>query len=952
MKYIVIFLLALISNLVVAQSQEGPIETVVKYVKPYTHKTVDNNLLVKAYINDNDFHKIALEDGYKSQIKKVNDTSWLWLPAIGKAQNIKIYHSKGKYTEQLFTPLVPEDWDFFKEGTFHIISSSHQDIAWMDTPAVCRHDRVNEIIAPALDMMKTDKDFHFGMEQTLNLKEFIEDFPDRKKEVIQRANEGRFSWGATYNQPYEGMQTGEQLIREMYFGRLWLKNNFEGNDVLTAFNTDVPGRTLQLPQILAKSGVENLFVSRMKEGFFDWYSPDGSSIPTYSPGNYGWAAIFYKLFEEDAIESMHLLHSRVKMWSEYYKEHNLPPHFAIVISNDGVGPANYSEIVKQWNIIIATTGAKIPALKHSTVTSFMNEVKKPNAKFDKVEGERPNIWSYIHGPGHHKAITASRKSGRMLPSAEIFSTIDALLKGSFADYPKEDLDNAFEESIYPDHGWGGKNGDVTDSIFRAKLEFAADESDRLINLSLNSISKNVQTKHDNAIIVYNDLSWERNGTASIEVKNNGLHYYVVDEEGKVVPSQMSINKSKKILEFEAGNVPSIGYQTYYLKQGNKKQMVEKTVSPNSLENNFYSLRLGNGGITYLYDRSLSKEVIKSTRFSGGDVLTMGYHGNGAGEFTQMTKPTMDGYDKTSSHTSQWKIVSDGALFTQFKNEMAFEHAQIIQYIKVYHHIKKIDFSIDILNWDGTHNREFRFALPLNMENATIKYEVPLAIAEVGKSEMKKAPKGWAWGGTYDQMPSEIHPREVMNFIASENEDFAVTMATDVALADWIDPTREAAEYTVLQGLLMASHKSCHGEGNWYHQTGDHHFSFSMTSHTPSDNTSYKFGNTSNHALRTVVKKEKDADASLPSKMSFFAVSDPMVRISTIKKSEADDAVIIRLVEMGGNNSTPTISLPKAVKAVYKTNLIEEEPENLKLQGSNIKLDMGHNAIETFKIIIK
>ena len=38
------------------------------------------------------------------------------------------------------------------------------------------------------------------------------------------------------------------------------------------------------------------------------------------------------------------------------------------------------------------------------------------------------------------------------------------------------------------------------------------------------------------------------------------------------------------------------------------------------------------------------------------------------------------------------------------------------------------------------------------------------------------------------------------------------MATDVAVADWIDPTREAVDYPVLQGLLLASHKSCHGEG--------------------------------------------------------------------------------------------------------------------------------------------
>ena len=37
-------------------------------------------------------------------------------------------------------------------------------------------------------------------------------------------------------------------------------------------------------------------------------------------------------------------------------------------------------------------------------------------------------------------------------------------------------------------------------------------------------------------------------------------------------------------------------------------------------------------------------------------------------------------------------------------------------------MKKIDFLIDMINWDGTHNREFRFAVPINMDNAKIKYE--------------------------------------------------------------------------------------------------------------------------------------------------------------------------------------------------------------------------------------
>lgn len=944
------FLLLMFMVTYIVTSQNAPV--IIEYSKPYEYVETENNLLVKAYLQTESqvtYQKIIFQDGSSKKIENVGGKMQVWLPVFGTASEIKFKASKSKLShKQLFTPLVIPDWGYFSEGTFHIISSSHQDIAWMDTPEVCRHERINEIIAPALDIMKTDQNYHFGMEQALNLKEFIEEQPERKDEVIQRYEEGRFSWGATYNQPYEGMQMGEQLIREMYFGNLWIKNNFNGIDEKTAFNTDVPGRTLQFPQILAKSGVENLFVSRMREGFYDWHSPDGSSVLTYSPGNYGWAVMFYKLFEDDAIESLRKLQGRVKMWGDYYREHNLPPHFAIVLSNDAAGPVDNGDIVVEWNKIIKKTGVKVPALKHSTVSSFLSEIKKPNAVFEYLEGDRPNIWAYIHGPGHHKAISASREAGRILPSAEIFNTVEALVNKDFGNYPFDRLSKAFEESIYPDHGWGGKNGHITDSIFRGKLEFAAKEANILLNNSLSTISKHIKTDKDNAVIIFNDLSWARSGLVSVNV-DNAASYYVVDKNNQVIPSQVGFN-SKNELHIHVSNIPSLGYSTLYLKKGRKKIKGNKKVMPNALDNDFYSLHIGKGGITYLYDNTLKKEILNTTRFSGGDVLTLEYKGNGAGEFTQMTEPTMGGYNKMSNNDSKWKIVEDGAVFTEYENSVKFKHTEVVQKIRVYHQEKKIDFFIDLLNWDGTHNREFRFAIPLNMEESKIKYEEPLAIAEVGKTEMKSAPGGWAWGGSYDSKPVTVHPREVLNFISAENKEMVVAMATDVALADWIDPTREAVSYPVLQGLLLASHKSCHGEGNWYHQTGDHHFKFSLATNKPSQGFGYQFGTSSNHPLRSVFK-DHSGEGKLPESMSFFDISDPMVRISTIKKSEKGDDLIIRLVEMEGKDKQPSVKLALPFKELIKTNLIEEEESKLKDSGNNFKIDIGRNAIDTYKLII-
>ena len=178
------------------------------------------------------------------------------------------------------------------KGRLHIISSSHQDIAWMDSPEKCIVFRDTNCITPALAMMAKDPAYSFTMENMLNLAEYLERHPERAEEIGRLTREGRMEWGATYNQPYESLLTGESLIREAYFGRLWLKKKFPGADARVYFNPDVPGRAAQMPQILAKAGIPYMVMSRYHEGFYRWASPDGSSVLAYSPGHYGNAAAY------------------------------------------------------------------------------------------------------------------------------------------------------------------------------------------------------------------------------------------------------------------------------------------------------------------------------------------------------------------------------------------------------------------------------------------------------------------------------------------------------------------------------------------------------------------------------------------------------------------------------------------------------------------------------------
>ena len=926
------------------QGQYVPVE----YKKPYRYEKRNGKLEVLASVllksNVETPVKVLLDNEHVDIHAISRDKIDVWLPLIGDKKHLQIFAGKQKspMVTQLFSPLIPQDWGYFQNGTIHIISSSHQDIAWMNTPDSCRHDRIYNIINPALKMMETDSDFAFGMEQTLNLMEFLDEFPTRKEEVIQRYKEGRFAWGATFNQPYEGLESGEQLVRQAYYGRKWIKENLPGCDDVTAYNIDVPGRTLQMPQILAKSGIENLFVSRMREGLYNWYSPDGSKVFTFTPGNYGWAVMFWKFFEKDAITGFGRLHHRSRLWSDYFETRDIPPHYAVVISNDSEEPANYKKLVDEWNKIVSLSEIHLPKIKHSTAETYFSAVNVPDARMEKVEGERPDLWLYIHGPAHYQAIKAKREAGVLLPAAEIFTTFNCLHENDFSTYPKEKFDEAWMASIYPDHGWGGKNGAITDSIFRASLESARDAGKELLTKALASLTDKIGVKK-NAIVVFNDLNWQRTDIVTVPIEEKDI--VIKDGAGKQVPFQKINNQ----VIFLAKDVPSLGYKTYYIHSGKTSATMPENIIQysNYCENDFFKMSLGNGGIENLYDKQLKKEVLNTTKFSGGDILNVGYTGNGAGEFTQITSPTAGDLSAISRFNALWKIVENGPLFSTYENVQNMVHTDVIQRIRVYHCVKKIDFDITLTDFNGAHNRQFRMAIPLNMDEATINYEVPMGVLQVGRDEMKSAPGGWAWGGTYKQLPEEINPREIQNFISANGNGFGLTLSSPVAVADWIDPSRESAGYPILQGILLSSHKSCHGLGNWYEQKGCHQYSFSIQTHSEGWQNGYHFGIEANHPLRPVVKTSV-TNEGLPAEMSFLSISEPFVHVTTVKKSDTGNGVIVRLTEMEGKDSEVKMEFPFSVKQVIQTNMIEEEKTIMPV-AEKIVLPVGHHSIETYKL---
>jgi alpha-mannosidase len=165
-------------------------------------------------------------------------------------------------------------------------------------------------------------------------------------------------------------------------------------------------------------------------------------------------------------------------------------------------------------------------------------------------------------------------------------------------------------------------------------------------------------------------------------------------------------------------------------------------------------------------------------------------------------------------------------------------------------------------------------------------------------------------------------------------------------------TGDPVAYPILQPVLLASRKSCNGEGNWYPQAGNHTYRFALTTHDGGWRNGRKEGVAANHPLQTVVGVPPAADAALPPQMSLASVSAANVMISTLKKCEDDDSVIARVYDIEGKDSQVVIRLFRKTVSAEKTNLIEEDGRPLTVANGTVALSIGHNAIETVKLNVK
>lgn len=452
------------------------------------------------------------------------------------------------------------------------IGHTHIDVAWLWTVAQTR-EKAQRSFATVIQMMKRYPEYKFMSSQP-QLYSFVKkDDPALYAEIKQAVKEGRWeAEGAMWLEPDVNLASGESLIRQMIYGKRFMKEEF-GVDNKILWLPDVFGYTGALPQIMRKCNVTQFFTTKMTwnesnkmpNDMFIWEGIDGSQV---------FAAFEYAYSTEITPNYVYDYWKKFKNKS-LHNETILTFGFA-----DGGGGPTYEmmENYKRFNRGIPG----MPKTEIKTVGEYFNKAEEAFYKNCDALKTTPKWVGEMYLEMHRGTYTSmarnkkfNRKSENLYMSVENIGVNDMLLLGN--SYPEATIRENMETMLlnqFHDILPGSSIKDVYDVTDREYAKIISD-GEALLENGLSHIKNNLNTK--GGLFVYNPAPY----TVSDYVTVDGEEYY-------------------------AENIPARGWKVVDAKKTDATTVVTKF----SLENEFLKVVFDeNYHIVSVYDKENDREVI-------------------------------------------------------------------------------------------------------------------------------------------------------------------------------------------------------------------------------------------------------------------------------------------------------------------------------------------------------
>jgi alpha-mannosidase len=929
-----------------------------------------------------------------------------WAEAIQRAQAHLDGYDPTTGLEGLVTTVRAAETDMAEIGQvaksyrIHCVGHGHIDMNWMwswpETVATTL-----DTFASILSLMEQYPELTYSQSQTSVYALTERYFPAMFEEIRKRVGEGR--WEVTAAHWVEGdknIASGESICRHLLYSRAYFAEKFglQPEDVPVDWEPDTFGHAVTIPTILAQGAVKYYYSCRQGGGFdhvrvgdarpplFYWQGPDGSRVLVNREST--WYNSYVNIGDNIAVPMVNFVkQTGLTDWLNIYG-----------LGNHGGGPTRteieYLLSLREWPIY--------PQVLFGTATGYFRTVEKAivDNHIDVPVIDHELNFEFTGCYTSQSAIKRGNRYGEnYLEEAETLAALATSLTG--LPYPKDQLRdgwinvlfNQFHD-ILPGSGVREtrehaqalfqETGAITGAIKRTAGQALAARIATLALLPDTPFGRAERTLAEQGkantpfvagagigagltgysqasgggrrflpFVVYNPCAWTRSERVTVALYDVNFEpgRIVARDENGINHPTMLLGKGgdwghdKLTVAFDATDVPPLGYRTYLLCEGVPQPTTSVVrAEPNDwIETPFFKIQLDRYrcGILELIDKRTCAQlttsyyplgtweyVVEQPRGMTSWVIgkesepvvlkATGFHIHGVPR-NQGTSVPLDG--DGMGYRVEWTLEVPGTQST-------------VRVSLMIHGLEpRLDFTADI-DWReiGDSKRGIpglRVAFDFHQDETTSRYEAPFGSVLRSLSDGQEVPTlryAYIAGMSQTRCGNQVFAGATLlqdSKYGHALEDDQLRMRIVRSSFD-PDHAPEVARSTVRYSLYV-------------HDTPP----------TPADLT--RLGAAWNHPLLMIPANLQAGDA--PARHGFVQIETPNVVLSALKQAEDGSGLILRLVELNGEDTEAVVTLAPELIANFTSATILDLMErpiagNATLIGNTLHVSIPAHSFVT------
>ena len=470
--------------------------------------------------------------------------------------------------------------------------------------------------------------------QTSIVEDYLEMHPEHTERLKKLVKNKRILTGPWYTQPDTLVVSGESLIRNLLYGTQ--KAREYGHSMEVGYLPDSFGMSAQMPQIYNGFGIKYATFRRgiadsiTKDREFYWESKDGSKVFAHNIYHYGSMA--YPPSDSHGVKTY--FEKMVSLLEESSTTGSI-----LLFNGEDQKPIrkNINDIVEKARSIFPEVEFEIGNLEDT-----LKEMENSDTEFITYQGE----FTFGQHSRVHKSIFSTRADLKTMNNTlenfivnilEPVSSIAYLAGFTYEEKLFEKiwklmLDNSAHDSI------GMCNSDRTNRDVKHRFELAKNYAEDLLELKLREIGIHIEEKDAFQFQLYNLLPYKRDGYVEMELFVPSPHFEIRNEKGELqehvvmeieevtknifakskreigvdddlnplwAQTVTSIYKAKTKISVKG--LPSMGYSTYTISSIDLDESNRSlNQDSNCIENEFYCITLDENGKIDLFDKTRDK----------------------------------------------------------------------------------------------------------------------------------------------------------------------------------------------------------------------------------------------------------------------------------------------------------------------------------------------------------